>query len=224
MKAFQCLNINQINPSREEKSKYGRHNANSDHHFNSNLLRNLADRNEKITRAILSSESEQEMKIEIDLKDILQDEYENSETLSQSIKRQVVESITANLAKGIERKIDEEVSKAIDEQIKKSLDEIRPNLITQILDEEYTVVDRYGSRSKEKTTFRNQLIKVVTEEFVYKKSSYNSDKNPFTRAVDEVLEMQAKAFKKQFDELISANYVAETKAYAVKVLKEKLGF
>lgn len=162
------------------------------------------------------------MKIEIDLKDILHDEEFGSETMAESIKRQVVDNIQKTLSKGITNKINEEVSNAIDEQIKKSLDEIRPNLIAEILDKEYVCVDRYGSR-KEPTTFRNQLIKVVHEEMVYKKSNYSSDKNVFTKAVDGVLETQVLAFKKQFDEIITKEYVAETKAYAAKVLKEKLG-
>lgn len=163
------------------------------------------------------------MKIEIDLKDILQDDDYGSETMQESIRRQVVEKIEANLAKGISKRIDEEVSKAIDEQIKKSLDEIRPNLISEILDAEYISVDIYGNRAKEPTTFRAQLIKCVHEQMVYKKEYYSNDKNAFTRAVDEVLETQAKAFEAQFKKLVDDNYIAQTKAYAVKVLKEKLG-
>lgn len=164
------------------------------------------------------------MKIEIDLKDILQDDDYGSETMQESIKRQVIQNIESKVAQGISKKIDIEVSKAIDEQIKKSLDEIRPNLISEILDAEYISVDRYGDRSKEPTTFRKQLIKAVNENMVYKQTSYPSDRNPFTNAVDEILKTQVNEFKKQFDSIINANYIAETKAYAVKTLREKLGF
>jgi hypothetical protein len=164
------------------------------------------------------------MKVEIDLKDILYDEDFGPETLKESIKRQVVANIEQKIVKGIDKKIDSEVSKAIDDQIKKSLDEIRPSLITEILDAEYVSVDRYGQRSKEPTTFRKQLVQAVNENMVYKQTSYSNDRNPFTSAVDEILRTQVDTFKKQFDAIINANYVAETKAYAVKVLKEKLGF
>lgn len=163
------------------------------------------------------------MKIEIDLKDILHDDDYGSETVQESIRRQVTDKLVAQFSGGISKKIDTEISKAIDEQIKKSLDEIRPNLINQILDAEYVSVDRYGDRSKEPTTFRKQLIKAVNENMVYKKESYSSNQNAFTNAVDEILRSQVNEFKKQFDAIISANYVAETKAYAVKILKEKLG-
>lgn len=164
------------------------------------------------------------MKIEIDLKDILQDDDYGSETMQESIRRQVVEKLQSDLAKGITNKIDEEVSKAINEQIKKALDEIRPNLIKEILDTPYFSVDKWGSRAKESTTFRNQLVKSVHEQMIYQKTNYPSERNAFTKAVDEVLQNEAKAFETQFKKLVDDNYVAQTKAYAVKVLKEKLGF
>lgn len=163
------------------------------------------------------------MKIEIDLKDIMHDEDFGSETMAESIKRQVVANIEKKLSDGISKKIDAEVSKAIDEQIKKSLDEIRPSLISEILDAEYVSVDRWGDRTKEPTTFRKQLIKSVNENLVYQRSHNSYDRNTFTKAVDEVLSLQVQSFKKQFDEIITKEYVAETKAYAVRVLKEKLG-
>jgi hypothetical protein len=166
---------------------------------------------------------DERMKIEIDLKDILFDEDYGPETMQDSIKRQVVSNIEKTLVSGISKKIDLEISKAIDEQIKKSLDEIRPSLITEILDTEYVSVDRYGDRNRTPTTFRKQLIAAVNESMVYKRSIYSSEENAFTKAVNAVLAEQANQFRKHFDEIITNEYVKETKAYAVKVLKEKLG-
>lgn len=163
------------------------------------------------------------MKIEIDLKDILFDENYGPETMQESIKRQVVDKMILQLSGGISKKIDTEIAKAIDEQIRKSLDDIRPNLIEQILDTEYISVDRYGDRTKEPTTFRKQLIKTVNENMVYKRESYHGSQNAFTNAIDSILADKAKEFRKQFDEIITNEYVKETKAYAVKILKEKLG-
>jgi len=60
---------------------------------------------------------------------------------------------------------------------------------------------------------------------VYKKNtSYSSERNAFTNAINDVLDKQALEFKKCFDEIINKEYIEQTKAYAVKVLKEKLGF
>lgn len=163
------------------------------------------------------------MKIEIDLKDILFDEDYGQETMQESIKRQVVANIETTLASGISKKIDEQVSRAIDQQVTKAIDEIRPNLIEHILDAEYVQVDRWGNRTGKPTTFRTQLVSAVHENMVYKNTSYSSDRNAFTNAVNEILKQQADQFKKNFDEIITNEYVKETKAYAVKVLKEKLG-
>lgn len=165
------------------------------------------------------------MKIEIDLKDILQDDDYGSETMQESIRRQVVDKITKSFSDGISRRIDLEVSKAIEEQIKKALDEIRPSLITEILEAEYVSVDCYGGRSKEPTTFRKQIILAVNKNMVYLPNrSYDSEKNEFTKNVDSIIRTQMDVFKKQFDEIINKQYIEETKAYAVRVLKEKLGF
>lgn len=165
------------------------------------------------------------MKIEIDLKDILQDDDYGSETLQESIRRQVTDKLTKQISEGIGKKIDEEISKAIEEQIKKALDEIRPDLITEIMDAEYIQIDRYGSRDKIPTSFRKQLIKTVNENMVYQPNkNWDSEKNSFTKAVDSIISKQVDVFKKQFDELIDKQYIETTKAYAIKVLKEKLGF
>lgn len=163
------------------------------------------------------------MKIEIDLKDILHDEDYGSETLQESIKRQVVEKLTASVSQGISKKIDTEISKAINEKIKKSLDKIKPNLINEIFDAEYIQVDRWGDRTGKPTTFRKELIRSINEEMVYKKSHSSYDRNIFTKAVDEAVAIQCETFKKEFNKLVDADYIAQTKAYAIKVLQEKLG-
>lgn len=163
------------------------------------------------------------MKIEIDLKDILHHEDYGSESVQESIRRQVVDKLTASVSQGIAKKIDEEISKAINEQIKKSLDEIRQNLIDQILDAEYIQVNQWGDRTGKSTTFRKELIRSINEEMVYKKTRSSYDRNSFTKAVDTVVEAQCETFKKEFNKLVDADYVARTKAYAVTVLKEKLG-
>lgn len=163
------------------------------------------------------------MKIEIDLKDILFDENYGPETMQESIRRQVVANIEKTVVAGIGKRIDIEISRAIDEQIKKSLDEIRPGLIEHIIDAEYYPVTNYGDRSKEPTTFRKQLVKAVHEKMVYKNSTYSSDRNEFTNAVNAVLDLKTKEFQKSFNEIVDKEYIEKTKAYAVKVLKEKLG-
>ncbi len=162
------------------------------------------------------------MKIEIDLNEILGDEYGATESLAESIRRQVVEKLTSDLQKGISKKIDTEVSMAITAAITKSLDEITPRLLNELMDAEYVQVDRFGSRKSEPTTFRNELIKSINEKMVYKEEHYNSSENAFTKAVKGVISARVEEFKKEFNKTVDAGYVAQTLDYAVKTLKEKL--
>src|SRR3990167_4475359 len=127
------------------------------------------------------------MKIEIDLNDILGDE-EKVETIQESIHRQVIENLTKVIKDGIKSKIDNAVSKVIDEQIKEAIKEQMPTLVNGLMNCEYVQVDRWGSSTGIKTTFREQLVKAVNENMVYNKDAqYNSDKNMFTKSVDTVI-------------------------------------
>lgn len=162
------------------------------------------------------------MKIEIDLKDILQDDDYGSETLQDSIRRQVIEKIKAEVSTGISRKIDIEISTAIKDMIKESLLGITPGLINGLLDAEYVTVDRYGDRAKEPTTFRKQLVTQIHNEMVYRKANYDSEKNSFTRAVDEVVLQTVSQFKKEYNSLIYSKFTEEALSYATQKLQERL--
>jgi hypothetical protein len=161
------------------------------------------------------------MKIEIDLNDILGDEY-GAESLNDSIKRQVIENITKTVEAGIKKQINEEVSKAIQENLVSALDDKMPLLIDDLMNAEYQPVDNYGSR-KPITNFRNELIKSIMEQMTYKKQNYSDKENFFTKAVDAVISEQmriiAADYKKTVDEFIGK----EAFNLAIKTLKTKLG-
>jgi hypothetical protein len=161
------------------------------------------------------------MKIEIDLNDILGDEN-GAETLQDSVRRQVVEHVTQTIRKGVGEKIDAAVSQTISAGIKEYLDGEMPNLMANLMDSEYLPVDRYGDRNKP-TTFRKELIRSITENMQYKKTNYSSDRNAFTKAVDEVIEENVKLFKADFSKQVNAQFTAAAMQYAVNTLKEKLG-
>jgi hypothetical protein len=161
------------------------------------------------------------MKIEIDLNDILGDES-GAETLQESVRRQVIDSVTANIKKGVGDKIDAAISKTISAGIKEYLDVEMPTLLASIMDAEYTPVDRYGDRDK-RTSFRKELIRSISENMVYKKQTYSSDKNTFTKAVDEVIEENMKLFRADFGKHVDAQFTAAAMQYATDTLKKKLG-
>ena len=163
------------------------------------------------------------MKVEIDLNDILGcDENGPGETLQESIRRQVIQKVTEDLKKGIKQKLDEQVSKIMNEQIGIVMTEKMPALISDIMDTPYTPVDRYGSKDKP-TSFREQLIKVMQENMVYKPTPYHGDKNTFTRAVDDTITKMIDGWKKSFDTKVNDTFTASAFEYATSALKKKLG-
>lgn len=162
------------------------------------------------------------MKIEIDLNNILADEYGPSETLEESIRRQVIDKITEDLTKGIRKKIDEETTRVMNEELQKAIRERMDEIVGDVMNAEYTPVSSYGCRG-EPTTFRAELVKSIAAHMEYKPRNYSSEENAFTRGVKGVVEEQIKAFKAEFTAKIDADFKRDALAFAVKTLSEKLG-
>jgi hypothetical protein len=161
------------------------------------------------------------MKIEIDLNDILGDEY-GSETLKESIQRQVIDNTSKLISDGIRKRIDEETTRILNDELKKVLIEWMPTLVEDVMNGEYTPVSRYGERHQP-TTFRNELVKAIGGEMVYKKTTYDSDKNAFTKAVDAVISENVKQYQVEFNKLVKDSFTKDALAYAVTELKKRLG-
>lgn len=164
------------------------------------------------------------MKIEIDLNDILQEEYGASENVAESIHRQIVAHFTSKIEQGIGKKIDAEISSLIKKKLEEAVEGIMPSFIDEILDAKYTPVDRFGDRSTP-TTFRGELIKTIQNEMVYKPcgDSYHRDReNYFTKSVRAILEEQTKAFQKDFNAIVNTEFSKSVLEQAVNQLKAKL--
>jgi hypothetical protein len=159
------------------------------------------------------------MKIEIDLKEILEDEFGDLESLGQSIERQVVESLTESISKGILKKVDESLSVLIDKKIEEFANDQLPNLFENVIDSEYTIVDRWGD-TKETTTMRKKLISVLTDQMVYKSARYESDKNYFTKNVDEIMKEKMQEFKALFDKEVNSVFKKEAFEYALIKMRQ----
>lgn len=163
------------------------------------------------------------MKIEIDLNEILGDES-GVETLQESVRRQVIEKLSRQIQDGIGNRIDNKISEIINVTIKKSMEELTPSLIGDLMNAEYTPVDRWGSRKDGgPTTFRKELVRSINEEMIYKKASYESDKNTFTKAVDSVVLENVNKLKIGFDKLVNEMFTQACFDYAKNALQKKLG-
>lgn len=162
------------------------------------------------------------MKIEIDLKEILEDEFGDMESLGESVQRQIVDNLTNTISKGILKKVDDSMSVLIANKVEEFANEQLPDLFSEVIDSEYHIVDRWGERTEKSTTMRKQLVKVLTEQMVYKKTSYNSDKNYFTANVDAVMADKMKEFKELFDTHVNEAFTKEALEYALIKMKSKL--
>jgi hypothetical protein len=99
-----------------------------------------------------------------------------------------------------------------------------PALINELMEAEYTPVDRWGDQQRDKkTTFRKELVKSVHEQMVYKKTNYASERNPFTKAVDAVISENVDSFKARFNNLVTETFTKETLNHAMTELRKKFG-
>jgi hypothetical protein len=160
------------------------------------------------------------MKIEIDLNDSLGDE-EGQETLADSIRRQVIDSVKAQVKSETAKKIDEAVSVTISGAINTYLQTEMPTLLASIMDAEFQPISRYGEKSAP-TSFRKELIKQIHEQMQYKKANYDSERNPFTRAVDETVKKNIDEFRTAFVKKVDAEYTQEVMTLAIKTIKDRL--
>lgn len=163
------------------------------------------------------------MKIEIDLNDVFRDEEGNpNESLEEAVRRQVIDRLTEDYRKKLFAKLDGQIAQIMESQVSAVVAMKMPSLIDDILNAEYTPVDRYGSRS-EKTTFRAEIIKSIAANMVYKPTQYQSEANAFTQAVQSVVEHKTNEIQKVLREEIDTKFKADAIGFAVKELSKRLG-
>lgn len=161
------------------------------------------------------------MKIEIDLQDILGDEYGDVETLAESIKRQVADNITESLKKRIEALITGQINEAIQKETLEAAKKVSSQLSEELIDYEYTPVDSFG-RPEEPTTMRKEFIQTLTGEMVYEPKRYASDQNTFTKSVEAIISGEMKKFEEVFNSKVDEVFTKEAFEYAVSKMKSKL--
>lgn len=161
------------------------------------------------------------MKIEIDLNEILRDEY-GTETFEESVRREVLDTLSVRILKNVQTEMDETVDAVIQAELKANIELRMPEMLQMIFETEYVPVDTYGSK-KPPTTVRQELVKAFSEKMTYTKKTYDSDKNEFSRMLDAVVADKVKEFKASFNKTIDAQFTQECFAYATEKLKQKLG-
>lgn len=163
------------------------------------------------------------MKIEIDLNDILHDEHsEPTETLAESIRRQVVDRLAQDARAATENAARAAVNAAIAEGVKTAIDTQIPALIDDLLDAEYMPVSRYGAGG-ELTSVRKELLKHLTEVAVISKGGYSSDKNAWTKAIEESVGSKLREFQSLWLKEVDARFMAQAMQYAAEAFAKRAG-
>lgn len=164
------------------------------------------------------------MKVEIDLNDILGDEN-GAETLQDSVRRQVIHSLENTIRAGVSKRIEQETARVINDCLQSAVVERMPEIVDQVLNGEYTPIDRYGNSAGKVTTFRQELRASILEQMQYKpsRSGYSSERNAFTKAVDDLVSTQVGEFKTTFNKMVDAEFTKEALNHATTKLTERLG-
>ena len=163
------------------------------------------------------------MKIEIDLNDVLHDDQgDATETLAESIRRQVVDRLAQDARRETEAKIKAAVDAAIGGAINAALADRVPAIIESLLDTEYTPVSRYGERAAP-TTVRAELVKHLTDVAVYKPTTYSSDKNLWTKSIDAAVEKTLAEFKAAWVKQVDNRFLGEAMAFAAEAFAKRAG-
>lgn len=156
------------------------------------------------------------MKIEVDLNELLGDEYGNQENIADSICRQ----ISSDLRNTLSTKIDKEIEKTVQAVLAEKLSAIIEKTAEEMLDAKYVPVSEYGKKEEE-TCLRDAILKSVTGQMVYKRASYDSDKNTFTRAVDGAVQAAVKSFEDDFKKEVTDKFRDDAIKSALETLNKK---
>lgn len=160
------------------------------------------------------------MKIEFEIGEIFPNE--EGEGLEDTIRREVIAQLIAQHSGRMKTQIAEITSKAITDTVTDAVSSAALDLVENTLDTEYTPVDKYGSKSAP-TTIRKQIHAALVSQMEYKKCTYDSDKNAFSKAVDQAISDKMNEFKKKWRPLVDGKFVQEAMAYATKTLQDRLG-
>lgn len=157
------------------------------------------------------------MKIEIDLDDILENEG-GVESLQAAVYRQITDALTDSVRARVKQQLEE----AIALTIKSAIADRVPVLMAELLESEYTTVDRYGQSAGKATTLRAEIVAALREQLAYKCARYDHEKNHFSKAVDATIAREMASFQAHFNSLVTEQFTRDAMEYAVAKLRQRL--
>jgi hypothetical protein len=161
------------------------------------------------------------MKIEIDLEKIFDDLDEDGRPQG-SLRDVIIVAVVDKLCRSNQTNINNKISSMIEERVKALLYPALDKAIDSLLDYEFVETSRYGS-TKQPTTVRARILEDMEKTLVWRDGNYDSDKSPYTKAIQRVVQVKLDEYAKQFQKEIDKKFIAESFDYATKKLREKLG-
>ena len=161
--------------------------------------------------------------IEISLENVFTDENGYpSESVEESIRRQVVQEITRTCKSKIDSEIVNVVHSTVTKLIDDAVAEKVPGMIEMLLNEQYTPTTSWGEKHAP-TSVREELIKRFRDEFQYTKTDRygNRTSTKFTQAVDSFIQEKLSEFKKEFNETVGKEFNAQAMKYVAEVVAKK---
>lgn len=162
--------------------------------------------------------------VEIDLDDVLcyTNEYEEltpTESIKETIERQlregIVDEIQNNYLREFKTQLQNHLLTEIKQECKSEIEKYIPELIKEALTTKYETRDKWGGRTKE-TSFMEEFVKELQSHMVYEKKSYESDKNTFTKLIDQTIDQLTKQWKKDFDTYVKNEVLKEAYDYDIE--------
>lgn len=164
------------------------------------------------------------IQIEIDLDDILYDVSEYNETVPiettlQSVKRQlksgIIQEIKSQYLADFKKTLFNEALSEIKCQCLQEAQTKIPELLEQAITAKYETKDRWGGKGQE-TSFMQEFVKEIQNQMVYKTCSFDSDKNTYTKLVDNTVNELTKQWKADFDKHVKQEVLKEAYDYAIE--------
>lgn len=120
----------------------------------------------------------------------------------------VVCALTANYEERITTRMDSIMNQHLRENLSRSVADFVGKKAEEILDTPFVPVTSYGEKSQQ-TTLRNQIIKQLSQDFLYKFGQWDGDGNTFTKAVNKILnDHLVKNLNKEFIQICIKSAVA----------------
>jgi len=157
------------------------------------------------------------MELKIEFPDIFTNE-DGEDEVSPSIKEQIINSVANKVFNSISGNISSIIENLTKARAKKMLDDLVPTL----LDLKFIETSRYGS-TKEPITVKDQILKDIEKEMVWRDGNWDSEKSIYTKTVRACLDQKFKTFTAEFNKQIDAIFVQECMNYAQEALRKRVG-